>query len=195
MKFTEELDFTDFIGRHTLLYGETNTKKTFYTAKFVRFLLEINNFNPREITILDFAPKLFKFYGIKIGGKIDDFYPQCIKCNNITFKGDITPPRLNASNKKDLYKNACNNYKKTNEILEKFNDNPTSVLIINDISIYLHIGSKKYLLETINKADTFFGNTYYGSSITKKFAKVFSLKEKHLVKFLIKNMEHTYLVE
>jgi hypothetical protein len=175
MKFSENFDFSKFIGYHTLLYGETDTRKTYYTAKFVQFLLTVNNIEPNEISILDFGPKLFKHYGIKIGGRIEDFYPQSLKCNNIAFLGEIIPPRLTSSNKKQLYDNACKNYEKTSEILNKFNENPTSILIINDISIYLHLGSKQYLLDTIRKANTFFGNTYYGTSIKQDFAKLFSL--------------------
>jgi len=190
--FSESLDFNEFIGHKTILYGETNTKKTYYTALFVQFLLKIKKFNPKDISILDFAPKLFKYYNIKIGGKIDDYYPQSIKCNNITFEGEIIPPRLRASNKKELFENACKNYKKTHEILEIYDENPTSILIINDISIYLHLGSKKILLDAINKSNTFFGNIYYGSSIKRDFASLFSLKEKRVVESLIKKIENSY---
>ena len=193
MKFSENLDFNNFIGCHTLLYGETDTRKTYYTAKFVQFLLTVKNIAPNEISILDFGPKLFKHYGIKIGGRIEDFYPQSLKCNNIGFLGEIFPPRLRASNKKQLYDNACKNYEKTNEILEKFNGNPTSILIINDVSIYLHLGSKQYLLDTINKAQTFFGNSYYGMSIKQDFARLFSLKEKRRIEFLMKNVDFSYI--
>ncbi|MFX1256638.1 MAG: hypothetical protein ACFFAN_02175, partial [Promethearchaeota archaeon] len=69
MKFNDGLDFNDFIGHHTILYGETNTKKTYYTAKFVQFLLQVKKVDPKNISILDFAPKLFKMYNLKIGGK------------------------------------------------------------------------------------------------------------------------------
>lgn len=192
MKFRESLDFNEFIDHQTLLYGETDTKKTYYTAKFVQFLLKVKKSNPKDITILDFAPKLFKYYGIRIGGKIEDYFPQSLKCNNIVFKGEIIPPRLRASNKKELYNNTCKNYKKTHEILKFYNENPTQVLIINDISIYLHLGSKKFLLETIKKSDTFFGNTYYGSFIERNFASLFSLKEKRVVESLIKKIEKSY---
>ncbi len=190
--FSESLDFNEFIGHQTILYGETNTKKTYYTARFVQFLLKIKKFNPKNISILDFAPKLFKYYDIKIGGKIDDFYPQSIKCNNITFEGEIIPPRLRASNKKELFENTCKNYKKTHEILKIYDENPTPVLIINDISIYLHLGSKKPLLDAIKKANTFFGNTYYGTSIKRDFTSLFSLKEKRVIESLIKKIENSY---
>ncbi len=195
MKFRENIDFNAFLGHHTLLYGETNTKKTYYTAKFVKFLIESEKFDPKEISILDFAPKLMKINKLKIGGKIQDFYQDSSKCNNLFFEGDIIPPRLNASNKKELYRNACINYKKTLKLLKKFNENTTEILIINDISIYLHLGGKKYLLETIKTVNTFFGNAYYGQSISKNFATLFSLREKSSINFLIMNIKNSFLTE
>jgi len=195
MIFHENLDFNRFIGYSTILYGETNTKKTYYTAKFVQFLIESKNVNPKDITILDFAPKLSIIKDLKIGGKIEDFYDESIECNNISFVGEIIPPRLNANNKKELYENALKNYNKTHETVRNFNENPTSILIINDISIYLHIGNKKYLLETIKKASTFFGNSYYGSSIKRNFSTLFSLKEKRSVKFLLKRVDNALITK
>ena len=75
MNFSEIFDFRNLIGHHTLLYGEIDTKKTYYTARFVQFLLTAKKIKPNEISILDFGPKLFKYYDIKIGGRIEDFYP------------------------------------------------------------------------------------------------------------------------
>ena len=195
MIFHKELDFNQFIGYSTILYGETNTKKTYYTAKFVQFLIESKNINPKDITILDFAPKLSTIKGLKIGGKIEDFYEKSYKCNNLIFEGKIIPPRLKANNKKELHENALYNYNKTHEILENFNEKSTSFLIINDISIYLHLGNKKYLLETIIKASTFFGNSYYGSSIKCNFATFFSLREKRSVRYLLKRVDNAYITQ
>ena len=96
----EELDFENYVGHRTLLYGETNTGKTYYTSKFVQYLLEIKKINPKSISILDFAPKLAYFNNLKIGGRIQDYYENSVECNCINFKGVIIPPRLNAKNKK-----------------------------------------------------------------------------------------------
>ena len=186
------LDFNSLKGLHTLIYGETNTGKTFYTAKFVQYLLENKKIEPREISILDFAPRLTYFKNLKIGGRIQDYYEHSLKCNLITFVGEIIPPRLNAKNKSDLYSNLCNNFKKIHETIEKYNNSPTPVLIINDISLFLHLGSNKYLINAINKSNTFFGNSYYGSSIKGSFATLFSLKEKRSVKYLLKRVDNAY---
>jgi len=192
MKYNLNLDFKKHIGRSTLLYGETNTKKTLQTSKFIQFLLESNIIKPTEISILDFAPNLTTIRNLKIGGKIRDFYENITKCRNLSFRGDIVPPRLNSRNKTELYQNACKNYKKTSKILKLFNEKPTGVLIINDISIYLHIGSIKLLLTAISNSNTFFGNSYYGSSIKRDFTNPFSRREKRKVEKLIKEVENSY---
>jgi hypothetical protein len=192
MKLKINLEFKKCIGHSTLLYGETNTNKTIQTSRFVQFLMESQKIPPIEITILDFAPNLTIFKNLKIGGKIRDFYQNSTKCRNISFRGKIIPPRLNSRNKTALYQNAYENYKKTSKLLNLFNENPTSVLIINDISIYLHIGSIALLLTAINKSSTFFGNSYYGSSIKRDFANLFSRREKRRVENLIKGVEKSY---
>ena len=66
------------------------------------------------------------------------------------------------------------------------------MLIINDISIHLHLGDKKRFVNVVKTAETFFGNSYYGSSIKRNFAILFSLKEKKKVKYLIKNVDKSY---
>jgi len=192
MKLINYLNFNECIGHSTLLYGETDTKKTLYTAKFVKFLLESKKINPQEISILDFAPKLAIFKNLKIGGRIQDYYNESIKCKNFIFEGEIIPPRLKAKNKSELYKNICSNYEITSKILNNFKENPTDFLIINDISIYLHLGSKRYIIETILGVNTFFGNSYYGTSIKSKFPTLLSMNEKKKVNFLIKNIKNSY---
>jgi len=192
MNFSKKFDLNSLVGKKTLIYGETNTGKTFYTAKFVQYLLEIKRINPKDISILDFAPKLAYFNNLKIGGRIQNYCENSVKCNNINFKGDIIPPRLNAKNKNEMYSNICHNFKKIYEIIEIYNSSPTPVLIINDISLFLHLGSNKYLINTINKSNTFFGNSYYGSSISSKFSKLISIKEKRKVESLIKNVKNSF---
>ena len=172
MNFNLNLDYDNLIGHSTLLYGDTNTYKTYQTSKFVEFLLESKKVSPKEISILDFAPSLTKIH--------------------LILKGEIIPPRLKSRNKKELYQNARENFKKTSEILNHFIDNPTTILIINDISIYLHIGSIKILLSAISKSNTFFGNTYFGSSIKRGYATLFSLRERRKVKSLINKVDLSY---
>ena len=129
---------------------------------------------------------------MKIGGKIRDYYNKSLDCKNISLSGKIIPPRLNAKNKKDLLKFAHHNYKKTQSTLQEFYNNPTKILVINDISIHLHIGDPKDILKATELTETFFGNSYYGSSISKDFSKDFSLREKQNVETLVNELDKSY---
>ena len=189
MKNTK-IDFKNVLGHHTLLYGETDTRKTYLTAQFIEFLIISNNVDPDDISILDFAPPLNIIDNVKFGGKINHFSKLSFQCKNLPLKGEIIPPRFGASNKKELYDNLCQNYRISSLCLEIFKENPTKYLIINDLSIYLHLGDKHYLLEIINAANTFFGNTYYGAQIKSNFSKLLSLKERKRVEFIINHIEN-----
>ena len=189
MKNTK-IDFKKVLGHHTLLYGEADTRKTYLTAQFIEFLIISENVDPDDISILDFAPPFNIIDNIKFGGKINHFSKLSVQCKNIPLKGEIIPPRFSASNKKELYDNLCHNYRISSQCLEIFKENPTRYLIINDLSIYLHLGDKHYLLQIINAANTFFGNTYYGSQIKSNFSKLLSLKERMRVEFIINHIEN-----
>ena len=185
----KNFNFFNCIGHHTLLYGETDTGKTYLTAKFIDFLINSELVDPEDISILDFAPPLNSFNNIKFGGKIKDFSRLSLQCRNIALNGEIIPPRFAASNKMQLYEYLCHNYRITSLSLEIFRERPTDYLIINDLSIYLHLGNKRSLLKLINSVGTFFGNVYYGTEIQSDFSKLISLKERKRVEFLINNIE------
>ena len=186
------LKFRDCLGRRTLLYGETSTGKTQITSNFIQHLLEVEEKTPKIISILDLAPPLQHIDQMKIGGRISDYYPPSKVCNYLSPRERIIPPRLEASSRGELHENACHNFKETWHLLEKFRKNHTEILIINDISIHLHVGSLNHLLNVIQKSNTFFGNAYHGSSINKGFARIFSLKEKRKVERLIHIMDCSY---
>lgn len=183
-------DFVNYIGHHSLLYGETDTGKTYMTAKFIDFLITSEKVNPNDISILDFAPALKIIENVKFGGKIKDFSNLSLRCKTIPIGEEILPPRFSAQNKKELYDILCYNYKITSKCLKIYEQNPTFYLIINDLSIYLHLGNKNYLLRILNDSDTFFGNAYYGYEIKSSFSKLLSLKERKRVEFLIRNIEN-----
>jgi hypothetical protein len=185
-----KINFKQAIGTHTLLYGGANTKKTYYTAQFIEFLIITEHIKPSSISILDFAPPLNMIGTIKFGGKIKDFSKISLKCKNLPIRKEIIPPRFSAQDKKELYEYLCHNYKITHKALNIFKKNPTKFLVINDLSLYLHLGNKRYLLDIIKSVNTFFGNTYYGGEIKSTFNKLLSIKERKRVDFLVKHLEN-----
>ncbi|MFO8020376.1 MAG: hypothetical protein R6U96_17275 [Promethearchaeia archaeon] len=188
MKFSPTF-FKGCLGKSTILYGESNTGKTYYTAEFIKFLLETKKTSQDSITILDFAPKKEIIADKKIGGKIRSFYNKSKTCKYYSVKGEIIPARLMAENKEELYKYKCHNLKLCHTLLEQYTNNPTPFLVINDISIYLHLNKVKTLLKYIRLADTFFGNSYYGTGIKSDFSRILSILEKKRVEKLISYMD------
>ncbi|TFF93406.1 MAG: hypothetical protein EU544_05935 [Promethearchaeota archaeon] len=191
MKFSQNINFKELIGLKTILYGDTETGKTQITSNFIQFLVESLNIPLEHISILDFAPQLRYFKDRKIGGRIVDFYPASSKCQYIPISREIIPPRLEASNRADLYQNACHNYKLTQEMINYYSTNPTPFLICNDLSIHMHLGSKREMLDIIHNSKTFLGNAYYGKSIRKDFSRLFSRKEKLRVEYLLERVDRT----
>jgi hypothetical protein len=185
------INFNEIIGIHTLLYGETETKKTYFTALFVKFLIRDYNVHPSEISILDFAPQLAIFKGKKVGGRIEDFYKESLKCKYYPRESKIIASRINAQNKKDLYNNICQNHLIISKAMVSYEKDPTRFLIINDLSIYLHLGNKQRILNIIDNSTTFFGNAYYGFSIGNEISSLLSLKERYRVKYLISRISNS----
>ena len=48
MTYKNIFSFINWVGYHTFLYGETNTKKTYYTAQFIEYLIEVQNIDTLE---------------------------------------------------------------------------------------------------------------------------------------------------
>ncbi|MGQ4873456.1 MAG: hypothetical protein ACP6IY_05210 [Promethearchaeia archaeon] len=183
-----EISFKKLIGKHSIIFGNSNTKKTYYTGLFVNYLLE-NKINPKEISILEFAPDLILMGDLKIGGKIEDYFPEVKKCNLLAPTEPIIPPRLHSRNKSELYHYITRNFNLTSILLEKYKKDPTPFLIINDISIFLHKGNRRTLMNVIKKSNTFLGNSYYGDTIKKEYSVLLDLREKNNVKYLIKRLD------
>jgi len=197
MNCQNKLDFDRLLGIKVLLYGETNTYKTFCSAKYVQYLMEDRKIDPNHISIIEFAPKLQTIDDLKIGGKVKDYFKESKLCKYLETDEEIIPPRLHAKNRKELYSNVCHNYRQTRLVLQEFNEKPTPYLIINDISIYLHLGDKRDLIKAIENANNVIGNAYYGKNISQKakFARIFSLKEQIKIKNLRKYFDKTILME
>lgn len=191
MQYTE-LEYEQLIGEHSLIYGETNSFKTYYCAQFVKYLLDEKQINKKLVAILDFAPPLVKKEGGKIGGKILDYFPGAKECTYIKDERSIIPPRYASQNKEQLLNYSCHNFKITYNALKTYIEKPSPYLIINDVSIHLQVGGLHILIDAIRRSETFLGNCYYGSSITKDYATLFSLREQIKTKKLLKYVKDTY---
>ncbi|MEM0453967.1 MAG: hypothetical protein QXO98_04870 [Sulfolobales archaeon] len=136
-----------------LIVGDVRKGKTTLTAKLVEALAEVCGND--KITVLDFAPN---FGGV--GNRIN-----VSKGIRVLRPEGITAPRLMGRNCSDIWELARRNRELTEKALKEFLQNPTPIVVINDLSIYLHDGDLSLVLEVSEKAVIFVANSYYGSTL------------------------------
>ncbi len=104
-----------------------------------------------QITIIDLAP-CYKGVGL----------PLDIKGVKILRPTKLYAPRLMGKNCSEVWKFAKLNADHIKPLLEQYISNPTPILVVNDITIYLHAGDPMLLYKAIDKSILFIGNAYYG---------------------------------
>jgi predicted transcriptional regulator len=174
-----KINLEEFLKRKTLITGDVATGKTKLTAFIVKEMIKEGM--DKEITIIDMAPERKG----KVGGKIKDFI-NVEKIRYLTC--DILGPRLNAKNIEDLYRIAEMNKRNIDSLIEIYEKEPTKILIINDLTIYLHRGNVEKLLKIIDTSETFIGNAYKGKFFQNGIYKDFNERERKLLEIVEKIM-------
>jgi hypothetical protein len=172
----------DLVGRKTLILGEVGAGKTRYTKTL---LMEARSKGLGPITVIDMAPQPTKVGDTSVGGFLIevDTEVRVLRCD------DIKTPRLSARNAKELMELALSNHVEIELLLEEFNREPTPVLFINDVSIYLQVGGLANLWDTINKAETVIVNGYFGDKLSDDRGTGVSEHERSLMEELASRMD------
>ena len=178
-----KFSLNEIINRRTLIIGEVGSGKTLLTANIVKLLIE--KCFKKEITIIDLAPNKNK-----IGVPLNQ-YLKNISSYNIRYliPRRIYAPRLTASSPHELKSFLYLNYIEAKKLFNIYSSNPTKILIINDLTIFLHYGTVDELLNIIKTSKTFIGNAYYGYSIKDRFNTGLDEVERKKVKSLIDHMD------
>ncbi len=201
-------------GRKTLLLGETNTGKTRFTFNFLCHLLEEHSFKPTEISVLEFAPTRVQKGHIVIGGTLRDLLqestpltPSFMKLINSVHwiqressdpctvtPAKILTPRYSAKSSQDVLNACCVNFSATQKQLFFYIQNPTKVLIINDVGIYLHLGGLPLLKKTLRLSQTCLFNAYLGRNLLDDKGSYISRREEIMLLLLSYALD-TYMCE
>ena len=168
-----------FIGKKVLIMGDVGSGKT----RFTRCLLleALKNGYDSQITVLDMAPKQVSFNGLLIGGKISKVGEFKIRYLDAE---DVKTPRLSARSLNELLELAEYNRKIFEKMLKEFISSPTQILFINDVSLYLQMGSLDLLWLALEKADTAIANGYYGEKLRNDLGSGLSRRERRLMESL-----------
>ncbi len=197
------------VGRNTLLLGETNSGKTRFTFNFLCHLLEQKLCDPSEISVLEFAPTRVQEGQISIGGTLREILHES-KLLSSSFRRlmdsvhwvdhdankfhphtipKILTPRYSARSAQEVLSACCANFAATQKQLLYFARNPTKVLLINDVGIYLHLGGLRLLKKTLAVSQTALVNAYYGTTLLKDWDSYISRREKIMLSLLSKFLD------
>lgn len=195
----------DLWGKKVLIVGEPGTKKTTWTGLCMLYWLQQKKCRPHEISVLDFAPKRIQKDEKGIGGSIQDLFAtnyiipphlallwaeiHWLKTETIRDKNnppEFFAPRILAKNATDVLRSCQHNYTSALAQLTAYIEHPTPILIMNDIGIYLHLGSPRLLKQCIKHAETVVMNAYIGRTLVNDYGSNISNRERVLIHHLIR---------
>jgi energy-coupling factor transporter ATP-binding protein EcfA2 len=183
-----KLKAADILGRKTLITGESGSGKTKLAARLLEELTLL--IRPEKITVVDLAPRRVG----RIGGKIPDYADVGSKVRYLSPEIVYTP-RLTGESCEQVLHLARLNRKNMEPLLNQFIQNPTEALIVNDITLYLHLGKLEKVLDCVRVARTFLATAYYGSKLANDFGAGISSREERQTDKLAAFMDLTVKIE
>jgi len=168
-----QLKGKEIIGKKVLILGETGSGKTKLAAKLLSELMTL--VNPKKITAIDFAPQKTS----EIGGKITDYLHLPSEIKYLSPKNVYTP-RLAAKSPEQVLRYAELNRKNMEPLLSEFIRNTTDVLVLNDVTLYLHSGELETVLKCVKLAKTVLATAYYGSKLANDLGTGISSRERKM---------------
>ncbi len=148
-----EIEITSLFNKRTIILGEVNRGKTFLLSLILKEILKLGM---KSIVVVDMAPS--RYAGI--GGKMR------VKDLPIRYyTTTIIPPRLTGKTMEEIRAFASENARKIEGLFERYLKNPSEILLINDVSIYLQAGDLDKLMEVVTVPSTLIMNGYYGKSL------------------------------
>ena len=178
------ISFSRALGRRVLIIGDVGTGKTELTRRLLVEAAEEGYVS--SITVMDMAPRATMIRGLSVGGVLVD--PEDLGVRYLGLD-DIKTPRLSAKNADELLRLADYNRTEIEELLEKFAADPTDILFINDISIYLQRGDLELLWSTLGKAETVVANGYMGERLKDDLGTGVSAREEEMMGKLADRMD------
>lgn len=166
----------EILGRKTLILGVMSSGKTKLTAEILDKLIE--NTVPKDITVIDMSPTTVP----GIGGRISSYTSNVSKVRYLAPEV-VRAPRIEGKNKDEVLNLAEFNRTSIDPLLEEFITKPTSILFINDLSIYLHAGDVSKIIKCLELSNTVVANSYYsefpiedkGSGVSEREKKILEL--------------------
>lgn len=175
----------DLIGKKALIKGDVGAGKTQYTESLLLQAIKVGLID--DVTVIDMAPELTFIDGRQIGGKmkIKSVFPDIRYLTD----NEITAPRISGRSKEEVLEIANLNARKISDLIVRFLERATPILIINDLTIFLHAGDLQLIMKGINKAKTCILNAYSGKTLLNDKGSGISAREVALLKKIENEMD------
>ena len=149
--------FERFIGKKTLIVGEVGSGKTLLLSRFLDQL--VRSGLKDRVTVIEMAPNMEG-----VGGTVEN-YTRNVACVKYLKPWRIIPPRTMGKNREEVIRYARLNMLALKPLIEEYLRNPTEILLINDLTIYLHAGEVEDIIQLINISKTFTATAYEGEKL------------------------------
>ena len=149
--------FEKFIGRKILIVGEIGSGKTLLLSRFLDEL--VRSGLKDEVTVIEMAPNRGE-----VGGTIEN-YTRNVLIVRYLKPWRIIPPRMMGKNREEVINYARLNMLALKPLIEEYLRDPTEILLINDLTIYLHAGEVEDIIQLINISKTFAATAYEGEKL------------------------------
>lgn len=140
------------------------------------------------VTVVDMAPESVTVCGKSLGGRLSELTEACRGVRYLTPQR-VETPRLKAKSAEELLNMVRYNAESIKPLLEEYIAEPSPILFVNDISMYLQSGSVDPVLEAVGRAETFIANGYYGEYFSEDLRTGVSRMERDLMDQLASHMD------
>lgn len=174
------LCFKDLRGKRVVITGEVGSGKTRLLAKLIdEATLEPNS----NVCVLDLAPNLR--INTKIVGASVAAYCRSLPQVKYLRPSTIFAPRLQGRSREEVLDMAARNAAAITPLLVSLTSNPSDVLFVDDLTIYLQAGDLDLITKLILKVGTFIATAYKGEAVSDDKCSGLSGKEKTTLKALL----------
>lgn len=183
-----ECSFSLLRGKRVLIEGDVGSGKTRLLKKI---LLEAVSSQEGPVSLIDMAPDRLSLEGREVGGRVSIQEKAGLRVYRPT---NVFAPRIQGRSREEVLRLAEENSNRIDEVLERYLKDPTPILFINDLTLYLHAGDLGKLERTIATAETFVGNAYKGKILLEDRGSGISARENLLLEVLETSMDKVIML-
>lgn len=177
---SEGFSFREVRGKKVLILGDVGVGKTALTAKLLDEAVSLRL--SRSIAVLDLAPTV-SIGSLGIGGSMRGFSVSLGSVRYIR-PAVIRAPRLEGKSGKEVLELAEINAQVIDRPLTELIGEPSSILFINDLTLYLHAGEPRRIQELLDGVETGIVNAYMGERLREDRGSGISEREEKALKII-----------